>query len=67
MTSNFNTSNISELEELRKHLAEASVELEEEKDFYKKKLAFQQKEIEEHYEELSTIRMSEKGLRVKVN
>lgn len=41
MTSNFNQSNISELEELRKHLAEASVEFEDERETNKKKLALQ--------------------------
>ena len=36
ITSNFNMSNVSELEELRKNLAEASVDLEDERENNKK-------------------------------
>jgi len=41
MSSGFNQTNVSELEEIRRRLAEASVELEEEREQYKKKLALQ--------------------------
>lgn len=55
-----------EIEELRKQLAESSVELEEMREQNKKKLAFQEKDIEDHYSELSTYNQEEKTLRVKV-
>ena len=38
LTSNFHGSNMSEIEELRRQLAESSVELEDSKDFYKRRL-----------------------------
>jgi len=38
LTSNFHGSNMSEIEELRRQLAESSVELEDSKDFNKRRL-----------------------------
>jgi hypothetical protein len=38
LTSNFHGSNLSEIEELRRQLAESSVELEDSKDINKRKL-----------------------------
>ena len=67
MTSNFNGSNMSEIEELRRQLAESSVELEESRDLNKRRLALQQKQLEEYYETLTLYRNDEKGTRVRVN
>lgn len=64
LTSNFSTA---ALEELRRQLADQSIELEEIREQYKKKYAFQQKDLEESYSEISTYRQEEKALRVKVN
>jgi hypothetical protein len=41
LTSNFHGSNMSEVEELRRHLAESSVELEESRELYKRKMVLQ--------------------------
>lgn len=64
MHSNFTTA---EVEEMRRQLADASVELEEAKEQNKKRLALQSKDIDENYSELSTYRQEEKVLRVKLN
>ena len=45
---------MAEIDELRRKLAENSVELEEIRENNKKKLAMQEKDIEEHYMELSS-------------
>jgi predicted solute-binding protein len=54
VTSNFNNNNNpalgNEIEELRRQLAETSVELEETKEQYKKRMALQQKDMEEYYD-----------------
>jgi AmiR/NasT family two-component response regulator len=50
LTSNFNGSNLSEVEELRRQLAESSVELEDTKDINMKKIVLQQKQMDEYYE-----------------
>lgn len=57
---------MAEIDELRRQLAETSVELEEIRENNKRKLAMQEKDIEEHYMELSNYGHDEKGLRVKV-
>ena len=67
MTSNFNGSSVSEIEELRRQLAESSVELEESRDLNKRRLALQQKQLEEYYETLTLYRADEKATRVRVN
>jgi len=67
VTSNFNGSNLSEVEELRKQLAESSVELEETRDINLKRIALQQKQMEEYYEQIALHRNEEKVVRVKVN
>lgn len=41
VTSSFGGSNLSDIEELRRQLAESSVELEESRDMYKRRLALQ--------------------------
>jgi hypothetical protein len=41
---------MSEVEELRRQLAEASVELEETRDSFKKRMALQEKDMEDYYE-----------------
>ncbi len=60
VTSNFNNNNNqalgNEIEELRRQLAETSVELEETKEQYKKRMALQQKDMEEYYDQLSSFR-----------
>lgn len=58
---------LAEMEEIRRSLAEKSMELEELRENNKKKMAFQEKEIEETYGDLSTYAQEEKALRVKVN
>lgn len=60
LTSNFYGSNLSEIEELRRQLAESSVELEDSKDLYKRKLVIQQKQMEEYYEQLALYKNDEK-------
>ncbi|CDW86326.1 UNKNOWN [Stylonychia lemnae] len=69
MTSNFNpgSSIVTEVEELRRQLAESSVELEEIREQYKKRMALQQKDMEDYYDQLQSFRQEEKSLRVKVN
>lgn len=56
-----------EVEELRRQLSEVSVELEEIREQYKRRLALQQKDMNEYYEQLSGFRNEERQLRVKVN
>lgn len=58
---------MSEIEELRRQLAESSVELEDSKDINKRKLVLQQKVMEEYYEQLAFYKNDEKQVRVKVN
>jgi hypothetical protein len=65
MTSNF--TGMSEIEELRRQLAESSVELEENRDLNRRRLALQQKQLEEYYETLASYRTDEKQVRVRVN
>lgn len=67
MTSAFNGSSVTEMEELRRQLAESSVELEESRDLNKRRLVLQQKQLEEYYEQLAGFRNEEKTVRVKVN
>ena len=67
LTSNFHGSNLSEIEELRRQLAESSVELEDSKDLNKRRLVLQQKVMEEYYEQLAFYKNDEKQVRVKVN
>jgi hypothetical protein len=52
---------MTEVEELRRQLAEASIDLED------SKLALQSKDLEENYDKLNEFRQSEKTMRVKVN
>jgi hypothetical protein len=58
---------MTEVEELRRQLAEASIDLEDSKLHYKKTLALQSKDLEENYDKLNEFRQSEKTMRVKVN
>ena len=58
---------MSEIEELRRQLAESSVELEDSKDLNKRRLVLQQKVMEEYYEQLAFYKNDEKQVRVKVN
>jgi hypothetical protein len=58
---------LSEIEELRRQLAESSVELEDSKDLNKRRLVLQQKVMEEYYEQLAFYKNDEKQVRVKVN
>jgi hypothetical protein len=48
-------------------LAESSVELEESRDLYRRKMALQQKQMDEYYEQLAIFRNDEKQVRVRVN
>jgi hypothetical protein len=58
---------LSEIEELRRQLAESSVELEETRDMNMKRIVLQQKQMEEYYEQIALYRNEEKVVRVKVN
>lgn len=59
-----NTENV---EEIRRKLAETSIELEEQRERYKRQVAKQQKDLEENYNDLEQYRQDEKKMRVKIN
>lgn len=66
MTSNFSIQTV-DVEELRQQLAQASIELEEQKALFKKNYAKNHKELEDCYEQIDSHTNEEKKLRVKIN
>ena len=55
------------MEEMRRQLAETSIELEEQRERYKRQVAKQQKDLEANYEQVEIHRNDDKKLRVKIN
>ena len=56
-----------DVEELRQELAQASIELEEQKAVFKKSYAKNHKDLEEYYETIDLYTNEEKKSRVKIN
>ena len=66
MTSNFSikTENI---EEMRRQLAETSIQLEENRERFKKSVALKAKDIEQNYKDIDMFRADDRKMRVKIN
>lgn len=66
MTSNFSikTDNI---EEMRKQLAETSIQLEENRERFKRSVAKKAKDIEMNYNDVNQFRGDDRKMRVKIN
>ena len=56
-----------DVEELRKQLAAASIELEEQKAAFKKSYSKNHKDLETYYEDIDNLNGEEKKVRVKIN
>ena len=65
-TSNF-SNNTENIEEVRRKLAETSIELEEQKERYKRSVAKQYKDTEFNFQQIESGRQDEKKMRVKIN
>lgn len=59
--------NSENVEELRQELAQTSIELEEQRERYKRQVAKGQKDLELNYQQLDALRQDEKKQRVKIN
>lgn len=56
-----------DIDEIRRQLAQTSIELEENRERYKRTVAKKQKDIEENYQLLEQHRLDDKKMRVKIN
>lgn len=59
--------NSENVEEMRQELAQTSIELEEQRERYKRQVAKGQKDLELNYQQLDAFRQEEKKQRVKIN
>ena len=55
------------MEDLRRQLGQTSIQLEEQRERYKRSVAKKQKDIESNYDQLQQLRLDDKKMRIKIN